>query len=257
MNNDTEPSLPGALDGRTALITGASGGLGRAIAGELAAHGVGTILTGRREQALKETADRIESEGGRAFILVSDLSDKEERKTLVSKAAELASGRSIDILVNNAGLTRDNLALRMKPEEWDEVISVNLNAVFALTQACLKPMFRQRYGRIINIGSVVGATGNPGQVNYTAAKSALVGLTKSLALECASRGITVNCVAPGFIETDMTGVLDDKSREAILQRVPLGRMGQPEEIAKAVRFLCESPYITGHTLHVNGGMAML
>jgi len=242
------------LTGKTALVTGASGGIGKAIAEKLYALGASVTLTGTRESVLNDVAASL---GERAHPIVCNLANAEALDALVPAAME-AMG-SLDILVNNAGITRDNLFMRMKQEEWDDVIAVNLTAAFKLSKAVLRGMMKARKGRIIQITSVVGVTGNPGQGNYCAAKAGIIGMSKSLAQEVASRNITVNCVAPGFIETAMTDVLDDKQRAAILQNVPAGRLGQPEEIASAVAYLAsdEASYITGQTLHVNGGMAMI
>jgi 3-oxoacyl-[acyl-carrier protein] reductase len=242
------------LTGKTALVTGASGGLGGAIARALHARGAVVALSGTRREALESLSDQL---GGRAHVLPCDLSDSEAVETLVP-AAEAAMG-SLDVLVNNAGLTRDNLFMRMKDSEWDAVMAVDLTAAFRLARASLKGMMRRRHGRIISVTSVVGATGNPGQGNYAAAKAGLTGMSKSLAFEVASRGITVNCVAPGFITSPMTEGLNDKQRETILARVPLGRLGAASDIGAAVVYLAsaEASYVTGQTLHVNGGMAMI
>lgn len=242
------------LSGKKALVTGATGGLGSAIARALHARGAEVVLSGTRREALEALAADL---GERVHVSPANLSVAEEVEALVP-AAEAALG-GLDILVNNAGLTRDNLSMRMKDEEWDAVISVNLTAAFRLSRAALKGMMRRRFGRIIGISSVVGVTGNPGQGNYAASKAGLIGLSKSLAAEVASRGITVNVVAPGFIESPMTDVLSDKQREGILARVPAGRLGAGEDIAAAVVYLAsdEAGYITGQTLHVNGGMAMI
>jgi 3-oxoacyl-[acyl-carrier protein] reductase len=241
------------LTGRKALVTGATGGLGQAIARVLHAQGATVALSGTRAQALEALAAEL---GERASPVVADLSDKDSVEGLVP-AAEAAIG-PLDILVNNAGITRDNLFMRMKDEEWEQVLSVNLTAAFRLSRAAVKGMMRRRFGRIVNIGSVVGSTGNPGQGNYAAAKAGLVGLTKALAAEVASRGITVNCIAPGFITSPMTDALNEKQREGILARVPAGRLGEGAEVAAACLYLAsaEAGYVTGHTLHVNGGMAM-
>jgi 3-oxoacyl-[acyl-carrier protein] reductase len=242
------------LTGKFALVTGASGGLGGAIARALHAQGASVALSGTRREALESVAAEL---GARAFVLPCDLSDKQAVEALVP-AADAAMG-GLDILVNNAGVTRDNLFLRMKDEEWDQVLAVNLTAAFRLSRACLKGMMRRRYGRIVSIASVVGVTGNPGQGNYAAAKAGLIGMSKALAAEVASRGITVNCVAPGFITSPMTDALNEKQREAILASVPAGRLGVGDEIGAAVVYLAsrEAAYITGQTLHVNGGMAMI
>src|ERR1700760_4939987 len=243
------------LTGKTALVTGASGGIGGAIAKALHGQGATVVLSGTRQDAL----DKLKAElGGRAHIATCNLSDMASVEGL-PKAAEAALGAPIDILVNNAGITRDNLFMRMKDEEWDSVIAVNLTASFRLSRAVLRGMMKKRWGRIIQITSVVGATGNPGQGNYAAAKAGLVGMTKSLAAEVASRNITVNAVAPGFIQTAMTDVLTDQQKETIATRIPAGRMGLPEEIAAAVIYLAspEAAYVTGETIQINGGMAML
>jgi len=243
------------LTGKTALVTGASGGIGGAIAKALHAQGANVVLSGTRAEAL----DAVKAElGARAFVATCNLGDKESVETL-TKAAEAAAGAPIDILVNNAGITRDNLFMRMKDDEWDQVIAVNLTAAFRLSRAVLRGMMKKRWGRIISITSVVGATGNPGQGNYAAAKAGLVGMTKSLAAEVASRNITVNAVAPGFIQTAMTEVLTDAQKEQISTRIPAGRMGTPAEIAAAVVYLAseEAAYVTGETIQINGGMAMI
>ncbi len=242
------------LTGRTALVTGATGGIGGAIARALHAQGATVALSGTRREVLDDMAQAL---GGRVHVLPCDLGDRLEVEALVGQA-EAAMG-SLDILVNNAGITRDGLALRMKDEDWDRVIAVNLTAAFVLARAALKTMMRRRHGRIISITSVVGVTGNPGQSNYAAAKAGLIGLSKSLAAEVASRNITVNCVAPGPIESPMTDALNDKQRGAILGGVPAGRLGQGGEVAAAVVYLAsdEAAYVTGQTLHVNGGMAMI
>jgi len=243
------------LTGKTALVTGASGGIGGAIAKALHAQGATLVLSGTRAEALEAVKAEL---GSRAFIAPANLSDIASVEAL-PKAAEAAAGGGIDILVNNAGITRDNLFMRMKDEEWDQVIAVNLTAAFRLSRAVLRGMMKKRWGRIIQITSVVGATGNPGQGNYAAAKAGLVGMTKSLAAEVASRNITVNAVAPGFIQTGMTDVLTDQQKETIATRIPAGRMGMPEEIAAAVVYLAspEAAYVTGETIQINGGMAML
>jgi 3-oxoacyl-[acyl-carrier protein] reductase len=242
------------LAGKKALVTGASGGLGGAIATELHRQGAVVGLSGTRRDALDRRAGEL---GERVHVLPCNLSEKEEVEALIP-AAETALG-GLDILVNNAGITRDGLFLRMKDEDWDEVIAVNLTSAFRLCRAAVKGMMRRRYGRIINITSIVGVTGNPGQANYTAAKAGMIGMTKSLAAEVASRTVTVNCVAPGFISSPMTDALNEKQRETILANVPAGRLGSGEDVAAAVVFLAsaEAAYITGQTLHVNGGMAMI
>lgn len=242
------------LTDKTALVTGATGGLGAAIATALHARGATVALSGTRRPVLEELAAKL---GSRAIVLPCNLSDTEEVEKLVP-AAEEAFGH-LDILVNNAGLTRDNLFMRMRDDEWDTVIAVNLTATFRLMRAAVKGMMRRRAGRIINITSVVGVTGNAGQGNYCASKAGMIGMSKSLAMEVASRGVTVNCVAPGFIATPMTDVLNEKQRETILANVPMRRLGGPDDIAAAVLYLAsnEASYVTGQTLHVNGGMAMI
>jgi len=243
------------LTGKVALVTGASGGIGGAIAKALHTQGATVVLSGTRQEAL----DAVKTElGPRAVTVIANLSDTASVEAL-PKAAEEAAGAPIDILVKNAGITKDNLLMRMKDEEWDQVLAVNLTAAFRLSRAVLRPMMKKRWGRIVQITSVVGATGHPGQGNYPAAKAGLVGMTKSLAAEVASRNITVNAVAPGFIQTAMTEVLTDQQKEMIGQRIPAGRMGMPQEIAAAVVYLAseEAAYVTGETVHINGGMAML
>jgi 3-oxoacyl-[acyl-carrier protein] reductase len=243
------------LTGKTALVTGASGGIGGAIAKALHGQGATVVLSGTRQEAL----DAVKAElGSRAFTVIANLSDTASVEAQPKKAEE-AAGAPIDILVNNAGITRDNLFMRMKDEEWDAVIAVNLTAAFRLSRAVLRGMMKKRWGRIIQITSVVGETGNPGQGNYAAAKAGLVGMSKSLAAEVASRNITVNCIAPGFIQTAMTEVLTEPQKEAIATRIPAGRMGTAAEIAAAAAFLAsdEAAYMTGATLQINGGMAMI
>ena len=242
------------LKDKCALVTGASGGIGSAIAKALHAAGATVCLSGTRLSALEEVAAEL---GPRTHILACDLSKSDEVEALVGRA-EAAMGK-LDILVNNAGLTRDQLSMRMKDEDWQAVLDVNLTAPFRLSRAAMRGMMKRRHGRIINITSVVGATGNPGQANYVSAKAGLAGMSKSLAQEVASRGITVNCVAPGFIATAMTEVLTEQQKTAINGRIPAGRMGAPAEIAAAVLYLAadEAGYVTGQTLHVNGGMAMI
>ena len=243
------------LTGKTALVTGASGGIGGAIARALHAQGATVVLSGTRADALEALKAEL---GARAFIAPANLSDSASVEAL-PKAAEEAAGASIDILVNNAGITKDNLFMRMKDEEWDQVIAVNLTAAFRLSRGVLRGMMKRRWGRIIQITSIVGATGNPGQGNYAAAKAGLVGMTKSLAAEVASRNITANAIAPGFIQTAMTEVLSDQQKELVSQRIPAGRMGMPQEIAAAVAYLAseEAAYVTGETIHINGGFAMI
>jgi 3-oxoacyl-[acyl-carrier protein] reductase len=242
------------LGEKTALVTGASGGLGAEIARVLNGAGAKVVLSGTRRSALQSLAEEL---GPRAFVLPADLADPAATEGLV-KAAEEAAG-AVDILVNNAGLTRDQLTLRMKDDDWQKVIDVDLTAGFRLARAAMRGMMKRRWGRIIGITSVVGVTGNPGQANYAAAKAGMIGMSKALAAEVASRGITVNCVAPGFIATAMTDALNADQRSRIAAAVPMGRMGTPAEVAACVLFLAseEARYVTGHTLHVNGGMAMI
>lgn len=242
------------LNGQTALVTGASGGLGRAIARALHGQGATVGLSGTRQEALEALAAELKAN---VHIFPCDLSHKPAAEALVP-AAEAAMGR-VDILVNNAGVTRDNLFLRMKDEEWDSVLDINLTAVFRLSRACLKGMLRRRHGRIIGIASIVGVTGNAGQGNYAASKAGMIGMCKSLAAEVASRNVTVNCVAPGFIESPMTDALNAKQKDAILATVPMGRLGSGADVAAAVVYLAsaQASYVTGQTLHVNGGMAMI
>ncbi len=241
------------LSGLGALVTGASGGIGGAIARALHARGAAVTISGRRAEPLEALASAL---GERVTVVVGDVTDEAFVRELTARAEE-AGG--LDILVNNAGITRDGLALRMRDEDWQAVLETNLTAAFRLSRAALRGMMRRRFGRIVNIGSVVGTTGNPGQANYAAAKAGLMGLTKALAAEVAGRGITVNCVAPGFIATAMTANLPDRRREELLRRIPAERLGAPEDVAAAVVYLAsrEASYVTGHTLHVNGGMAML
>jgi 3-oxoacyl-[acyl-carrier protein] reductase len=243
-----------SLAGRTALITGASGGIGASIARVLHGLGAEVTLSGTREAALAALAGEL---GARAHVIAADLADPKAAEALVA-GAEAAMGR-VDILVNNAGLTRDGLALRMSDEAWAQVLDVDLAAPFRLSRAALKFMMRRRFGRIINIGSIVGTTGNPGQANYASAKAGLIGLTKALAQEVASRNITINLVAPGFIETAMTDALSEDQRGALAGRIPLGRLGRPEDVAAAVAYLASdgAAWVTGSVMHVNGGMAMI
>ncbi len=242
------------LTGRTALVTGASGGLGGAIARALHAQGAAVALSGTRRDALEALAAELKD---RAHPTPCDLADAAAAEALVP-AAEAALG-SLDILVNNAAVTRDSLFVRMKDAEWESVLAINLTAAFRLSRAALRGMLRRRFGRIINIASIVGVAGNPGQGNYAAAKAGMIGMSKALAAEVAPRGITVNCIAPGFILSPMTEALDQKRREAILASIPMGRLGSGEEIAAAAVYLAssEAAYVTGQTLHVNGGMAMI
>jgi 3-oxoacyl-[acyl-carrier protein] reductase len=242
------------LTGKTALVTGASGGLGGAIARSLHAQGAKIALSGSRREALEALAGEL---GEGVHALPCDLADAGAVEALVP-AAERALG-GLDILVNNAGITRDNLFMRMKDAEWDSVIAINLTAAFRLSRAAVKGMLRRRFGRIVSITSVVGVTGNPGQGNYAAAKAGLIGMSKALAAEVASRGVTVNCVAPGFIASPMTDRLNEKQRESILAAVPMGRLGAGADIGAAVVYLAsgEAGYVTGQTIHINGGMAMI
>ena len=243
------------LTGKRALVTGASGGIGREIAKALAGAGARVALSGTRLAALEETAGMIGGEGHK--ILPCNLSDLDAVDRLVPEAEAALGG--LDILVNNAGVTRDNLFMRMKNEEWDEVIAVNLTAPFHLSRAVLRGMMKQRWGRIINISSLTGVAGNPGQGNYAASKAGLIGMGKVLAQEVASRGITVNAIAPGFVSTAMTDELNDKQMEAILPKIPLGRLGTGAEVAAAALYLAsdEAAYVTGQTINVNGGMLMI
>lgn len=246
------------LTGQTALVTGAAGGIGAAICHALARQGARLALSGTNAAKLRAFRDELNAAYGHDHVEITcDLSSSEAVERLVPAAIDTLG--KLDILVNNAGITRDNLIMRMKDEDWSEVIRVNLEAAFRLMRAAARPMMKARHGRIITITSVVGATGNPGQANYAAAKAGLVGMSKSLGQELASRGITVNCVAPGFIRTAMTDVLPDAQKAALNARIPMGRMGQGEDIGAAVAWLAsrEAGYVTGQTLHVNGGMAML
>jgi 3-oxoacyl-[acyl-carrier protein] reductase len=242
------------LTGKKALVTGASGGIGEAIARALHRRGAEVVISGTRRDALEALAGDLSQ---RVHVLPCNLADKDEVETLVPRAEE-ALGQ-IDILVNNAGVTRDNIFVRLTDEDWDQVIAVDLSAAFRLTRSAVRGMMRRRYGRIIGITSVVGVTGNAGQGNYAAAKAGMIGMSKALAYEVASRNVTVNCVAPGFVDTAMTRALTQKQREMILAAVPAARLGSADEVAAAVLFLAstEAAYVTGHTLHVNGGMAMI
>ncbi len=243
------------LTGRTALVTGASGGIGSAIAKTLAENGAKVALSGTRQEALEAVAAEI---GDNAVIAPCNLSDPEAASGLVGQAEEVL-GQGLDILVANAGITRDGLLMRMKDEDWDTVIKVNLESYFRLTKSALRGMMKRRHGRIIGITSVVGVTGNPGQTNYAASKAGMIGFTKSLAQEVASRNITANCVAPGFIESPMTDVLPEAQKDALLSAIPAGKLGTGADISAAVAYLAsnEAGYMTGQTLHVNGGMAMI
>ena len=242
------------LDGKCALVTGASGGLGSSIARVLHNSGAKVALSGTRVEPLEQLAAEL---GDGAFVVPANLSDPDSVVAL-PKAAELAMGQ-VDILVNNAGITRDNIAMRMKDDEWDSVMQVNLKAAFKLSQGLMRGMMKRRWGRVINITSIVGVTGNPGQANYAASKAGMIGMTKSLAQELASRNITVNCIAPGFIESPMTDVLTDDQKNSLLTNVPMKRLGVGDEIASGVLYLAsdEAAYVTGQTLHINGGMAMI
>jgi 3-oxoacyl-[acyl-carrier protein] reductase len=243
------------LTGKTALVTGATGGIGAAIAKVLHKAGATVAISGTRANVLEEL--KAELGGERVFVLPCNLSDASAVEKLVPEAEAAMGG--LDILVNNAGITKDGLAMRMKDDDWASVIDVNLTASFRLARAAMRGMMKKRWGRIVNITSVVGVTGNPGQANYVASKAGVIGLTKSLAQELAARNVTVNAVAPGFIATPMTDVLNDKQKEMILGRVPAGKLGTPDDIAAAVLYLAsdEANYVTGQTLHVNGGMAMI
>ncbi len=239
------------LNGRRTLVTGASGGIGRAVAAALRAQGAAVALSGTRVEVLQSLADEMD-----CVALPCDLSDREATRALPERAKDALGG--LDVLVNNAGLTRDGLMLRMSDDDWDRVLEINLGAGFRLSRSALRIMMRQRWGRIVSITSVVGHTGNPGQANYAASKAGIAGMTRSLAQEVAGRGITVNAVAPGMIETAMTASLTEPQRSAMLARIPAGRIGAPGDVAAAVAFLAseEAGYVTGQTLHVNGGMAM-
>jgi 3-oxoacyl-[acyl-carrier protein] reductase len=243
------------LSGRTALVTGASGGIGGAIARALHAQGAAVVLSGTRREALDAVAGEL---GERVFVAPANLSDPAAVDGLIG-AAEAAAGAPVDVLVANAGITRDGLLLRMKDEDFAEVIRINLESYFRLSRAALKGMMKRRWGRIVGITSVVGVTGNPGQANYAASKAGMIGFSKALAQEVASRNVTVNCVAPGFISSPMTDALNEQQRSATLARIPAGRLGEGADVAAAVAYLAseEAAYVTGQTLHVNGGMAMI
>ena len=243
-----------SLNDKTALITGASGGIGAEIAKSLHAQGAAVVLHGTRQAKLDELANEL---GSKAHVVTANLSNDDEVEALFAKASEFTG--AVNVLVNNAGITRDNLAMRMKDDEWNDVISVNMTATMRLCRSALRSMMKARWGRIISVSSIVGVTGNAGQTNYAASKAGMIGFSKSLAAEVASRGITVNVVAPGFIETPMTDVLADDQKANLLRNVPAGRLGQGAEIAAAVSYLAseEAGYTTGATLHVNGGMAMI
>jgi 3-oxoacyl-[acyl-carrier protein] reductase len=246
-----------SLCGFNALVTGASGGIGSAIAISLAKQGATIVLSGTRPDALQETANEIKKIGGTSHTVLCNLSDAQSVEELFPKSEALCE--KIDIVVNNAGITRDGLAMRMKDEDWQAVIDVNLTSSFRICRAALKAMMRRRYGRIINISSIVGTMGNAGQANYCASKAGLIGMSKAFAQEAASRGITVNCIAPGFIESPMTNDLPEAVRTKMLGNIPAGAYGKPSDVAATVAFLAsaESSYITGQTLHVNGGMIMV
>jgi len=243
------------LTEKTALVTGASGGIGYAIATTLYSAGASVAISGTREDRLNEVAAEL---GERAHVLPCNLRDRDSVKALAGQAEEVLGGQ-VDILVNNAGITQDNLFMRMTDEQWDDVIAVNLTSVFSLTRGVLRGMMRRRYGRVVNISSISAIIGNPGQPNYSASKAGMIGMTKSLAREVASRGITANCIAPGFIQTAMTDILNDKQTEAIAAAIPSGTFGTPDDIAASALYLAsdESRYVTGQTIHVNGGMVMM
>jgi len=243
------------LTGKTALVTGATGGIGGAIARALHAQGAHVVLSGTRDNVLADLASEL---GERTSVAAANLSDSADVDGLIAKAEAAANGQ-IDVLVANAGITRDGLMLRMKDEDWEQVIKVNLESYFRLSRAALRGMMKRRFGRIIGITSVVGVTGNPGQANYAASKAGMIGFSKALAQEVASRNVTVNCVAPGFIESPMTDELNEAQREAIMSRIPAGRLGSGADVAAACVYLAsdEAAYMTGQTLHVNGGMAMI
>ena len=243
------------LSGRTALVTGASGGIGSAIAKSLSEAGAKVALSGTREGVLEDVRGGLPGEG---VVVAANLSDAESVDSLVGRAEE-ALGSGLDILIANAGITRDKLLMQMKPEDFDDVMNVNLGSYYRLTKSVVRGMMKRRHGRIIGITSIVGVTGNPGQANYCASKAGMIGFTKALAQEVASRGITANCIAPGFIESPMTDVLPDAQKEALLGQIPSGKLGQGSDIASAAVYLAssEAAYVTGQTLHVNGGMAMI
>jgi len=243
------------LNGHTALITGASGGIGAEVAETLHGQGATVVITGTRQAVLDDIASRL---NGRCEVLVANLSDAEEVSGLVARAGD-AAGAPVDILVNNAGITRDNLLMRMKDEDWDAVMDVNLKAAMILSRSVLRGMMKARWGRIVQMSSIVGYTGNPGQANYAAAKAGLTGFTKALAAEVASRGVTANIIAPGFIRTPMTDALSEDQKASLMGGIPAARLGEAKEVAAAVAFLAseEAGYLTGSTLHINGGMAML
>ena len=254
MSNSSSDSSSRPLAGQIALVTGASRGIGAAIAADLAAAGARVVGTATSESGAKAITEALQAFGGRGAVL--DVNDAQAGANLIDEIVKAEGG--LQILVNNAGITRDMLAMRMSDADWDAVISTNLSSVFRMSRAVMRTMMKQRYGRIVNITSVVGASGNPGQANYAAAKAGVAGMTRALAQELGSRNITVNCVAPGFIDTDMTRALTEAQTQPMLARIPLGRLGKPEEIAHAVSFLASplAAYITGAVLHVNGGMYM-
>ena len=242
------------LSGKTALVTGASGGIGSQIVTALHAQGATVILHGTRADRLASLKEGL---GDRAYYLPADLSDRKAVLKMMETATELAG--PVDILVNNAGITRDNLFMRMKNEDWDDVLAINMTSSMLLCRSAIRSMMKARWGRIISISSIVGVTGNPGQTNYAASKAGMIGFSKSLAAEVASRGVTVNVIAPGFIETSMTAVLSESQREALVEKIPMGKIGSPKDVANCVEFLVsdKSEYVTGQTIHVNGGLAML
>jgi len=251
---ESKPNL--TFSGRNALVTGASQGIGETLARELAGEGLAVILVDIQEEKLEQVTERIRQAGGKAFSFQADVSRFDQAAAVVEAA--IKEHQTLDYLVNNAGITRDNLLMRMREEEWDAVLAVNLKGVFNFSKAAIRPMVNARFGRIVNISSVVGVMGNPGQANYAASKAGVIGLTKSLAREVAGRGITVNCVAPGYISTAMTESLPEAVKKAFLDMIPMKRMGTPAEVAQAVKFLLsdEASYITGQVIHVNGGMYM-
>lgn len=246
-----------SLQGKNALVTGSSRGIGKAIALELAKQGVNVAVNyAGNEQLAEEVVQEIKALGVASFKIKADVANEDDVKAMVKEVTKTFG--SIDILVNNAGITRDNLLMRMKADDFDQVIDTNLKGTFLCTKAVARPMMKQRYGRIVNVASIVGVSGNPGQANYVAAKAGVIGLTKSTAKELATRNILVNAVAPGFITTDMTDVLEEEQKQAILSQIPLEKLGEPEDVAAVVRFLAseDSKYMTGQTLHVDGGMVM-
>lgn len=244
----------GSLDNKRVLVTGATGEIGSAIVKEFHKNGCEVIISGTREEALKKLADEL---GSRAHIFPANLNNIQNAKMLINTVSEHMGG--VDILINNAGITKDTLFMRMSDDEWLDVLTVNLHSTMALTRGAIKQMMKSKWGRIINISSIVGVTGNPGQANYAASKAGLIGMSKSIAREVASRGITVNCIAPGFVSSAMTSSLTDKQKSSILENIPMGRMGEPKDIAHGALFLSsnEAHYITGQTIHINGGMTMI